>query len=267
MIWAVNYANEKFAKAQKLNTKTAYAHGVDKVLSFAPEDIDIEFREKNKDILSRPRGNGYWLWKPYFIAKAMELMEDGEWLIYADAGLYYLSDVKAFIRKATEQGAWLICQETGFPEKQYTKRDAFVYMNMDAPVYIDAIQRAATLVIIKKCKKSYEFLQEWIKYASDSQIITDDPNTCGKENYEGFIENRHDQSVFSLLTKKYEGVTIDNNLFVKYPRKEKPQALLCCHRTNHGSVMSVRIHRKADPYWWKLKAIIKKGIGKISNHV
>ena len=34
-------------------------------------------------------------------------------------------------------------------------------------------------------------------------IITDEPNEYGKDNYESFCENRHDQSVLSVLAKKY----------------------------------------------------------------
>jgi len=40
------------------------------------------------------------------------------------------------------------------------------------------------------------------KYSTDKRIITDDPNTQGLPNYKGFIDNRHDQTVLSLLIKK-----------------------------------------------------------------
>jgi hypothetical protein len=100
MIAAINYANEKYRKQQRLNSKTARWFGkVDKVYSFSPEDIDSDFREANKDILSHPRGNALWLWKPYFINKVMRELNDGDVICYADSGKFpyqYLSANRLF---------------------------------------------------------------------------------------------------------------------------------------------------------------------------
>ena len=50
---------------------------------------------------------------------------------------------------------------------------------------------------------------EWLSYAQDERIITDIPNQGGTDNYPGFQEHRHDQSIWSLLCKKHQldGVT------------------------------------------------------------
>ena len=48
-----------------------------------------------------------------------------------------------------------------------------------------------------------KFLQDLLYYSQDKRIITDDPNTLGLSNYPEFIENRHDQTILSILTKKY----------------------------------------------------------------
>ena len=45
MILGINYANDNFRKAQRLNTKTAYKNGVDKVIEYRPTDIDEAFKE------------------------------------------------------------------------------------------------------------------------------------------------------------------------------------------------------------------------------
>ena len=53
--------------------------------SYGPNDLDKVFREKNKDILSRERGNGYWLWKSYIINKTIiEKLNERDYLIYTD---------------------------------------------------------------------------------------------------------------------------------------------------------------------------------------
>lgn len=52
MIFAINYADESFSKAQKRNLETAIQWGADRVIGYTPQDIDEEFRKKNKAILS-----------------------------------------------------------------------------------------------------------------------------------------------------------------------------------------------------------------------
>jgi hypothetical protein len=49
-----------------------------------------------------------------------------------------------------------------------------------------------------------DIVNELLHYAQDERIITDLENQCGYSNYPEFQEHRHDQSIFSLLTKKYD---------------------------------------------------------------
>ena len=65
MVIAVNYADKKFQRAQKLNSRSARQWGADKVIEYGPKDIDEAFRRHNEEILNAPRGGGYYLWKPY----------------------------------------------------------------------------------------------------------------------------------------------------------------------------------------------------------
>ena len=46
-------------------------------------------------------------------------------------------------------------------------------------------------------------MSEDLAYAQDSRIITEEDNTQGLDNYPEFIAHRHDQSVWSLMSKKY----------------------------------------------------------------
>ena len=46
-------------------------------------------------------------------------------------------------------------------------------------------------------------MEELLYFSQDKRIITNDPNTQVLPNYVGFQENRHNQSILSLLLKKY----------------------------------------------------------------
>ena len=97
MIVAINFADIKFIRAQSLHSKTAKKHGADNVIMYSPDDIDGEFFLRNKAILTEKRGFGYWLWKPYFIRKTMNMVKEGDFIIYSDAGSAYINDIGLLI--------------------------------------------------------------------------------------------------------------------------------------------------------------------------
>ena len=204
-IIAISYSNKLYQKQLALNKKSALEIGnVDEYYSYGPSDIDIEFKEKNIYILSQKRGNGYWLWKPYFILKTLkEKLKNGDYLIYTDACVLYMNSTYKIIEFMKERDAEMWADQLIYKEKNYTKRDTFLLLNADIPLFTNTFQYQATIQIYKKSKFTEKFLEELLYYSQDKRIITDLPNTLGKENYIGFKDHRHDQSVLSLLIKKY----------------------------------------------------------------
>ena len=75
-------------------------------------------------------------------------------------------------------------------------------MDCDSEKYTETPQRESGWIFLRKTDDTIALIDEWLEYAQDPRIITDMPNQLGKENYEGFRENRHDQTIWSLLTKK-----------------------------------------------------------------
>lgn len=233
-IYALNYANGPYLKARALNTSTAYKHGVDRVFEFGPEDIDEKFAKDNEYILSQKRGNGCWLWKPYFILKVLLQCDEGDWVIYSDSGLYYRKNVRSFIDNLEKQGIDFLLQNTRFIEKEYTKRITFVKMNADEKKYTDTLQRAGT-PLIKKTDENVHLVEEWLKYCGDRELITKTEAEEAYENYPGFIEDREDQSILSVLSKKYEKQT--GHIFIDIVFPYKGNAILTYHHTRSGSIV------------------------------
>lgn len=207
-IIAISYANKKYRKQLKLNKKSALEVGkVDEYYSYGPNNIDYEFQKKNRFILSQKRGNGYWLWKPYFILKTLkEKLNVGDYLIYTDAGILYMDSsykIIDFLKKQNSE-MWMIpLDPTIYIEKKYSKRDAFILLAADMPFYTDTPQYMAGIQVYRKSKFTEKFLEEVLYYSQDRRIITDEPNKLGLSNYKEFVENRHDQTVLSLMIKKY----------------------------------------------------------------
>lgn len=205
MIIAINYADRSFQKAQRLNLQTAMKWGADRVIGYTSKDIDSKFKTQNEQILSAKKGNGFYLWKPYFLYKAYQSLEEKDYLIYTDAGSIYVNKIQYLIdcMEREQQDIMVFSLQNEMLERKYTKRDAFVLMDCDTSRFTDSPQSIGGYVILKKSDFVQHFLEEDLKYAQDIRIISEQDNVLGKDNYPEFIAHRHDQSVWSLMSKKY----------------------------------------------------------------
>jgi hypothetical protein len=175
---------------------------------FSLNDIDSDFLEKNKSILSQSRGAGYWLWKPYFLKKIMEIINYGDIVFYVDAGNIFINDPSSLYEKLNiNDGIILFDNRDGMSNgesaKNYIscKKDSFVLMNCDSNEYVYGTHLNASYQIYQKNKTSVEFIDEYLRFCENEKIITDTPNEFGP-NYPGYYDHRHDQSVLSLLAIK-----------------------------------------------------------------
>lgn len=200
----INYAHNKYLQAQKYCSDSAKSVGFDEVISYTIDDIDSDFYQKNKEILDQPRGAGYWLWKPYVIQKTLSKINDGDLLVYSDSGSVYRNSIDPILEKIkVDKHGVLSFELKGLIEKDYTKKDTFVLMNLDEPRYTDTSQREATYIWLIKNDFTLKLIDEYLEFAQNKQIITDSANTTGN-NYASFKDHRHDQSIWSLLCKKYD---------------------------------------------------------------
>ena len=203
MIIAINFSDEKYRDAQSLNSKTAIKYGADKVIEYTPKDIDLEYKKKNENHLKYKRGYGYWFWKPYIISKTLEKINDGDFVIYTDSGAAYINDIKIFINIMNRDNIDIMCFCINQIEKNWTKRDAFILLDSDIKEYTDTNQICTGYIVIRKNNKSINVIKEYMNAVMDLRIVSDEDNVLGHDNYDGFVENRHDQSAWSLICKKH----------------------------------------------------------------
>ncbi len=255
----INYANDAFKEAQKVNTKTGKeVGGFDRVIEYSPKDIDKKFYEKNKHLLTKLRGGGYWLWKPYIILKTLQRKEvnKGDFIFYCDSGSYFIDKIDYLntLCKKYNQDILPFGNKNVPLEKNWTKRDAFILMKLEGDKYANSPQYGTGFIMIRKSSFSIKFFKEFLKYAQDKRIITDSPSTFGK-NYNGFKENRHDQSIFSLLCKKY------NLKFFRQPwqignsdinsfKDKYPQILVSTRKNSRTILEKIRYQKACSKSFW-----------------
>jgi hypothetical protein len=199
----VNYATENFFPARRFSSKMAMqVGGFDRVIENSPATLGAEFKHAHSAILSEPRGAGYWLWKPYCILTALNQVNDGDFVMYADSASHFIRSADPLFALPVLTGQDVIPFSLDLPEAHWTKRDAFVLMDCDHQGFEQTSQRLASFILTRKSSQSVAFFQDYLNYCSDPRILTDIENTSDLPNYTGFRDHRHDQSVFSLLSKK-----------------------------------------------------------------
>ena len=229
----INYADQQYYESQKVNSQSGRrVGGFTDVIEYNKSRLEPEFVSKNADIFKKGRGAGYWLWKPYIILKTLESASSEDLVFYCDAGATFVDSFDDYMFDlCREDDKGLILCNGGHVNKKWTKRDCFVFMDCDTPEYTDTLQLTATFQLCRKTDFTLDFYREHVQLAEDVRILTDDANTCGKDNYEGFIEHRHDQSILSNLQKKY-GVTLveDISQYGDITREEGYKRLVNHHR-------------------------------------
>jgi hypothetical protein len=176
----------------------------DNIFIYTEHQLNKEFYNHFEDKF-KLRGFGYWVWKPQVILQTLEKMKNGDILQYTDAGCHLnpngLRKLDEFFDLVDKSSNGILGFQMGYIEKIWTKGDLFDYFNVreQKDIY-DTGQLWAGAIFIKKCEKSIEFIKNWLKIYYDDFSLTDD-SPSKSPNFEGFKENRHDQSIFSLLIK------------------------------------------------------------------
>ncbi len=169
----INYADHRFYQIQQYGIKQALkVGGFDHIISYSPKDVDKTFFKANEEILKQTTGNGYWLWKPYFIHKTLQQLSDGDFLFYCDSDSYFIHPVnpifQLIITKDQDIIPFKLFPQYKYIEKEWTKRDAFILMNCDTSDYYDTQQSIAGYSAWRKSALSVKFANEWLCLCQDA---------------------------------------------------------------------------------------------------
>jgi hypothetical protein len=207
----LTFGNNKYYNSlYRINNEALSFNIFDEVLIFT--DIKLrndfpQFWETHENFINNnPRGYGYWIWKSFLTLKILEKMNENDILVYVDAGcslntngIQRLNDYFQIVRDSNNG---ILSFELPFSEKCYTKMDAFEYLGMNNNEILDSKQLVGGIYILRKCDKTtFLFNEVYNNISNNYNLINDCPSTL--ENNISFVEHRHDQSIFSLLRKKY----------------------------------------------------------------
>ena len=181
------------------SVKNLYLKSETKV--FKPKDLPDLI---NNYAESYSKGYGYWIWKPFIIKEALSKINENDILLYVDG--------RSGLRKTGKPIKWLdnfileneldiAIWQMIHKEMSWTNGDIVSAFNLDLnSELLKTGQFAATFHAWRKNIRSLNFLDEWLNFLLDNREICRDEDSK-KLNHKKFIENRHDQSVFSLMIK------------------------------------------------------------------
>lgn len=243
MLYVVNYANERYKSQQEFNTKSAYERGkADKVIEFHEEDIEW-MKSEFPEHFQYARGGGLWIWKPWVCLKALEQIEDGDYLFYCDSGQVFINDIHMLLPDFGQSGKDIMVFEQSLLSICYTKHEC--YELMDWHDY-SGNQILSGYILMRKSKTSMSYMQEWFDNMKDIRKAHGEHYCPEIKEFMDFISHREDQSVLDVLRQKWgiEGHRDPSDFGEfpwqyamaggfhrkKYPNSHYPTLLLCVRK-------------------------------------
>ncbi|MAZ66511.1 MAG: hypothetical protein CMF25_05325 [Kangiellaceae bacterium] len=214
-VYFTTYGDERFKFSRQRIVDEASKIGVfDKVFCYDQSKLNRWFNDAPANVLKVlgcKKGGGYWIWKPFCVLDALSGLNAGDALIYADAGctIYPTLESKEnllnLIDETNRSDEGVMRFASPFNERAWTKRDVFDAIAPNEFNNINGKQLTANRFIIIKGSLGERQVEKWASYVMSSVSLFDDSKSARPSAAE-FKQNRHDQSVFSLISKRYGAI-------------------------------------------------------------
>jgi len=167
----------------------------------------LESKRWAKHVVEGVRGRGYWFWKPALVnlllKKGTLQLEDT--VIWADADYSRAFEdprISELWPVFLANNSWdIFAQSQKFCEASWTKGDIFKHFGVhwSDPHYGLTTQMKAQFWIMKLNHRTIRFMKHWEDLISNFTLVSDMRSET--QNAPLFAQNRHDQSLFSMLLK------------------------------------------------------------------
>ena len=99
--------------------------------------------------------------------------------------------------------------------------DLFYKLDENNETMLNSGQLVGGIFVLRKCPRTCDLINKYYELSQDYHLIDDTPSVISNDSQ--FIDHRHDQSLFSLLRKKYGTISIPDETW--YPNFRDPQVL------------------------------------------
>ncbi len=246
----ITYGSQSFSLQKKHLTHLANSIDYfDHVVGFGPDDLSIDFKNKYKHYLDIYKGGGYWIWKCEILRMVLNEIKEGDLVVYSSAGSSFNPNGKAkledYVNKLNESNKLsLRFSLENHPEKNWTTKEIFEYFDLSVESQIaNSNQLIANHFIVKKNNDAVSLFNEFNELLEeDSSLITFKYDK--KNQIPTFIENRNDQSIFSVLNKIYGAYIIPTDE-TYYPIGDENQynyPFLSVRKRNYSNYQRIKFY-------------------------
>jgi len=207
----IAYADENLAYSLKRIGRQARNLGVfDEVILYTPAELPDYILKS--PLMKYKYGGGYWAWKPAIIYETLQSHEDGDIVVYVDAGctLNKSSEWDLMFKLMEEYDTicfhydanmpvWEKFGNTSTQIKYWTKMNSLAFLNnyFNDKEYQNALKVMGGILFFKK--KDNNLLKRWLDIVLHYPEVILDPS-ADEEQPVGFAKHKHDQSILTALS-------------------------------------------------------------------
>lgn len=170
---------------------------------------------EHKHFMESTRAYGFWIWKSFLISQLMTTIPEDDIVCYADVGCTFnplgKERMNDYLNYVMDFGS--LCFDIFHPEKEYTKFDTYFRIFPYDKSYLDSGQRCATTYFLKNNQKNKNIVSEFKSISIENNYHYIDDSQSLIKNSKTFKDHRFDQSIFSLLSKKYNFYCISDETY------------------------------------------------------
>lgn len=202
-------SEEKYFSTMKRFHRESVCMGVFKTINLFSGNNCFEYCEElleHKKFMESTRAYGFWMWKFFLISELMKSIPEDDVICYADLGCTFNLGGKErmceYYSLVMENGS--LCFDISHLERDFTKLDTYLRIFPNNEKYLHTGQRCSTTYFLKNNKENKSMIDEskLISVENNYHYIDDTKSTINYKNFSG--DHRYDQSIFSLLSKKYD---------------------------------------------------------------
>mmetsp|Transcript_9445 Transcript_9445/g.43013 ORF Transcript_9445/g.43013 Transcript_9445/m.43013 type:complete len:294 (+) Transcript_9445:136-1017(+) len=174
------------------------------------------WREHGSFIEHNQRGFGYWIWKYWLVLDLLERLPDGGIILYVDGGCKLNYDGMKRLAEYPDiarRHRGLLLFELNLQERWYTKIDTGMRILPKRRPENWGKQRMATAFLLIKSRRTVAFFTEALRVACEEGYRYIDDTPSNSREVPDFREHRHDQSITSMLSKKYGFAAIPDETY------------------------------------------------------
>jgi hypothetical protein len=212
----ISYANDTMRYSLKRIGKQAKKLGIfDDIILYTPDMMPSYVKES--PLMAYKRGAGYWVWKSAIIWETLQKYDEGDLVVYADAGCslqkssqwetYWnmLSDNHNAIvfQYKDEMPEWKRWGQTSTKIKYWTKRSVLRYFEELLGEYDGNYNKILSGWIMCKGKHNL-FIKHWLDITqTHPELIVDPLGEEANEQLPSLAYHKHEQSIITPLAHIY----------------------------------------------------------------